>query len=344
MLVSLNRQQPAFVPAKAKEIEMKTLCYYAVFMILVINVSFAPIAKGQQQQTTQTVVNPSVLPNRLPIGSEQVMRDWIVTSQWANKSLQLSEFTVFSVYYKDTEGVENRRYYPLTNLGFGSFQNFEDKLVEYGMKIFNDLLTNSHIDIKEPLSVSAFHAYMDDGKGLGVGGIYMEKNLGFSDEITPESFRDLQTVAKQSIVRIPNLEKFEIYVEVGDTNYSYSWPSKSVRPASGFPVEVTTADYIALASWYGEGQYKARFKITAGGQIAVYTQHGTKIEAPELQITGSGVNIGFPLGSDTTIQESSDLMHWKTVRTVPWDFGTNSVSINYGNSGSSKKFFRAKSE
>lgn len=312
-------------------------------MVLVIKiVSFAPIAKGQQQ-TTQTVVNPSELPDFLPIGSEQVMLDWIVTNkQWHQKNSPLFAYTDFSIDYEKKGGQKNSRYYNFGNREFKSFRDYEDQIVEYGLKLLGLLLVEPELDPEVPLTFTSLHGYFDDDSGIG--GLYLEKYLGYINEIKPENFRyPWSKIAYQSVVRIANLDKFDIKVEANET-YTYSWPSKRVTPLSGFPLETTTAEYISLASWYGQGQYKARFKITAGGKTTEYTQSGTKIEPPNISITGSGVEVTFSHGTVTTIQESSDLVRWKTIRTIPWDFGTNSVSINYGSSGSSSKFFRAKSE
>jgi len=344
VLLSLNRQQTAFVPAKAEEIEMKTLCL--VFMILAVNVSFAPIAKGQQ--TTQTVVNPSVLPDRLPIGSEQVMLDWIVTNrQWHSQAEQLFVYSDFTINYEKKGGLKNYMYFNFGNRKYESFEDFSNQLADYSLRIVDILRLLPDLDHDVPFVFTSILSYQNEESRVGIVGILLKKDLGYVDEITPESFKNIPIVGKQSVVRIPSLERFEVYVEAGEVNYTYSWPSKKVQPASVFPVELTSKDYISLSSWYSEGQYKARFKITAGGQTAEYTQHGAKIEPPRLLVTESGVKVDFTHGSTTTIQESENLISWRQVRTIPWDFGTNSVLIPF-HSGSGntepKKFYRAKSE
>ncbi|NDB58450.1 hypothetical protein EB001_08395 [bacterium] len=325
-------------------------CIKAVFAtILVAFNSIALIAVGQPVSnggvSTQTVVNPSTLPDSLPIGNEQVVLDWIVTNkQWHYNTHPISSFTVFKVYFTDKKGAEAWYSFNITDYVFNSYRDFTDKVKKHGQELIQKIKSDSEFDPSKPVRMTTFRAYVDNAggsKGNGATGIYIKKDLGLVSSLDDSSFDNFEIVAKQVIVRIPKLERFEVIVD-GDTPYHYTWPTdKSDK-------EYTTSDFVALQDWYSTGNYKARFKITAGGVTREYTQQGSQVLPPKIAMNGFSVDVEFALGTETIIESSTDLKNWSDAWTIPWDSDTNFVSIPYyAGSGSvitPKRFFRAKSQ
>ncbi len=320
--------------------------------------SIAHVAVGQPVSnggvSTQTVVNPSPLPDSLPIGNEQVMLDWIVAERLLD-SRPLETYTPIGIKYLGTNGIEGIRNIDLPIQKFNSYSDFESEISKYGMGLIDKIKNDPKIDHSKPLSMFAYRMYTDKRLETPVVGIFLNKKLGLVSDIDLETFLGLSIVAKQIVIPISNLEKFEIEVDVGlDVPYKHAWtPESTTRNMTKIgsfkiPEEMTTKRYITLQDWYSKGDYRARFKITAGGVTREYTQQGARILPPNIAIDGYGVNVEFAHGADTIIESSTDLNNWSEVWTIPWDTDTNIVSIPYyAGSGSvvaPKRFFRAKSQ
>lgn len=335
-------------------------CIKAVFAaILVAFCSIALIAVGQPITNTggvtTQVVNPSVLPEYLPIGNEQVVLDWIVTNrQWNANAKPLSTFTVISVKYTGTNKIQGARGFGLTDYEFTSYKDFEYCIGKFGMELVEKIINDPKVDHSIPLSMYAYHAYTDVNAETSPMGIYLSKDLGPVRDVSQESFQNFK-IFSQVVVRIPNLEKFEVEVD-GDEPYSYVWSSQSKNlDTSGPPESMTTKNFVVMQSWYCNGDRKARFKITAGGVAREYTQHGSRVLPPKITMTraieSSSINIvsvDFTIGTETVVEVSNDLVNWCRPWTIPWDIGTDTVSIPYhtgsGSSGDERVFFRAMSK
>ena len=335
-------------------------CIKAVFAaILVAFCSIALIAVGQPITntggvSTQTVVNPSPLPDSLPIGNEQVVLNSTVTEKLLNGK-PLETYTPIGIKYLGTNGVEGIRNTDLPSQRFNSYSDFEAEISKYGMSLVDKIKNDPKVDRSKPLSMFTYHMYNDKRLETPAVGIFLNKNLGLVSEINQETFLGLSIVARQIVIPITNLEKFEIEVDVGfDTPYKYVWTpqysSQNITNIGSFkiPKETTTRKYITLQDWYSTGNYKARFKITAGGVTREYTQQGSQVLPPSVAMSGFSVNVEFTRGTETIIESSTDLKNWSDAWTIPWDSDTNFVSIPYyAGSGSviaPRRFFRAKSQ
>lgn len=317
---------------------------------------FAHVALGQSVinggVSTQTVVNPSVLPDSLPIGNESVVLDSIVTEKLLNGKV-LETFTPIGIKYLGTNGVEGIWSTDLPGK-FRSYSDFESEVSKYGMVLIDKIKNDTRIDHSKPLSMFTYHMYTDKRLETPVVGVFLNKKLGLVSKINQETFLGLSIVAKQIVIPITNLEKFEIEVDVGlDVPYNYVWTPESttqnITKIGSFeiPKEMTTRRYVALQGWYSGG-YKARFRITAGGVTREYTQQGAQILPPKIAMNGFSVDVEFAPGTETIIESSTDLKNWSDAWTIPWDSDTNFVSIPYyagsGSVVSPKRFFRAKSQ
>jgi len=108
------------------------------------------------------------------------------------------------------------------------------------------------------------------------------------------------------------------------------------------------------------GLSRARYLVTFNGQTGVYTQTGDLLVPPVVSMysTPLSVTAHMTMGSDTTIEMSTDLVNWKPFEYFPWCYGANNVSVNisdwfswyYGNwyyyqsPIPSELYFQAKSE
>jgi hypothetical protein len=328
-------------------------CIKAVFAaILVAFCSIALIAVGQPITNTggvtTQVVNPS-LPEYLPIGSDQAILEWAVTNrQWYTPKTLLT-FTAVFVFYTNTSGLRGYRALGLNYYKFESYKDFERKIGGFAMQLVEETIKDAAVDHSSPLSLYSYHSYRDQSASdVGAMGVSVWKDLGLDKDIRISDFKNYKVLGKQAVIRVPNLERFEVTVD-DDTSYHYTWPSDKKSS------EHTASDFIALQDWYSKGDYKARFKITAGGVTREYTQHGSQILPPKVTMTrateSSSVNIvsvDFTIGTETVVEVSNDLIHWCSPWIIPWDIGTDTVSIPYyigsGSSGDEKVFFRAMSK
>jgi hypothetical protein len=231
---------------------------------------------------------------------------------------------------------------------FTSYKDFEFCIGKFGMELVEKIKSDPRVDHSIPLSMYAYHAYTDVNAETGPMGIYLSKDLGLARDVSQDSFLDFK-IFSQVVVRIPNLEKFEVEVD-GDKPYHFSWTSQSKKPAtSGTPApeEMTTKDFIVMQSWYSYGTTTARFKVTTGGVTRVYSEQGSLIVPPVLTLSGFGVNVEFTRGRKTIVETSTNLKDWSEIMTIPEDIETNSIWIPYYPGSSStilpKRFFRAKS-
>ncbi len=317
--------------------------------------SIALTAMGQPANSgvsTQTVVNPSPLPDSLPIGNEQVASDWIVSEKLLNGKI-LGTFTPIGVKYLGTNGIEGVWSTDLPGK-FSSYSDFESEVSKYGMVLIDKIKNDTKIDHSKPLSMYTYHMYNDARLGAPAVGIFLSKSLGLASDINQETFLGLNVVSRQVVIPITNLERFEVEVDVGSgVPYKYVWTPRSTSQnmtsigSFKIPKEMTASGYIALQGWYSTGAYKTRLKITAGGESRVYSEQGSLIVPPVLTLSSFGVNVEFTQGRKTIVEASTNLKDWSEIMTIPEDIETNSVWIPfYPGSGSvisSKRFFRAKS-
>jgi hypothetical protein len=159
-------------------------------------------------------------------------------------------------------------------------------------------------------------------------------------------------------IPIPGLEIFEIHADTappeefsdGDTNvhamevnllpYSYTWSngisvySRNILHVGGnyswpWYEEYTSANLVVINDWCLWETNRIRYKITANGETAVYTQHGDLIKPASLSISSDQLKLVVPRGTDVVVESSSDLKTWRSFQTIPWNKSSNtSFSIN----------------
>jgi hypothetical protein len=285
------------------------------------------------------LIVPSALPAYLPIGSERAMLDWAVTNrQWSLNGKPLRTETSWVINFKaGSVGVSSTNLKPLN-----SFEEFCDETDH----IVRDLLIpalkqRQDINPEEELTLVVHHDYGDRVRKVGIPVLRVDKGLGRLSEMKIQSFiKGFEIIYLWVVVRVQNLERFEI--AVSDPDYNFIWPSRSAKPAGTYGTELTTGEYLVLNPWYSHGDHRVRFKVTVGGETREYTQSGSTITAPSVRvIDDSSVGVRFSKGSDTIVESSTDLEHWSIIGEIDWNFGTDLKKFPVY--PSDKGFFRARS-
>ena len=319
-----EKGNPPLLNAKAKRKKMKTKSFMVLAFALIV--SFAPIAEGQ-------------LPDFLPIGSDQIVLDWAVTNRmWYYDHASLSMNTAWRVDFKAGAVVQST-----AGALFTSYDNFVDVIASVGPYLLDGLKKmTAKIDPDEDIELKVVHLYIDWPANLGAVGINLQKNLGKLADITLDSFKGFEMPLKQAVVRVQGLEKLEIAVE-SDPPYTYSWPSNVANPSYGYAKEQTKSNIVALSSWYSIGEYRARFTITAGGVTREYTQLGFPIVPPVVKmLSPSELELTVTPGSDTTVEMTTDMVTWTTMRKISWYSGSDIERVAVY-PVLPKQFFRARS-
>lgn len=322
-------------------IAILTSVMFAIFTLAFVVRAQSPALAGNSN--TASVVVPSVLPDSLPIGSEQVMLDWAVTNrQWSVYPLMTSWDV--SIRYTGKDNNIHEVGVSVINYPISTYQGFEDKVVEVGNLLLNTIRKNRDIDPTKGLSFKLFYGYDNDLDNTGVTSFYIQKDLGLIGTITDNTFRNMGVIWYQSIVRFKSLERVEINID-SDPAYNYVWPSGSVKTQSVYPIEGTTSGYHVFRAWYSTNAFKARFKITASGETATYTQIGNKLKAPSVKVLSDrAVEVSMTPGSHTVVETSTDMVNWSVLKDIPWNLSTESQTVLVYPPNSPHRFFRAWSE
>lgn len=328
-------------------IAILTSVMFAIFTLAFVARAQSPAPAGNSN--TASVVVPSVLPDSLPIGSEQVMLDWAVTNrQWMqnwNPLATLSQITIFFTY---KDGSIGSSYVSAVDWVNNSFDEFETNVVNKGNLLLRSIKKNyksMQIDLSKPLKVVVEISYSDGRLAVDPSPrvLIMEKEIGLIDTVTDDSFRNLNVKFVQSVFRFKSLERVEI--NIADPAYNYVWPSGGVKTQSVYPIEFTTSEYHVFQAWYSTNTFKARFKVTASGETATYTQTGSKLKAPSVRVLSDrAVEVSMTPGSHTVVETSTDMVNWSVMKDIPWNLSTESQTVLVYPPNSPHRFFRAWSE
>ncbi len=320
------------------------------WLSLVLGILFPLCGKGQEvltnTSTTTTTVVTNSLPASLPIGSTNQFYNWIVTNQVFGRCV-LS----VTLNYTTTNGYSTWRQTPTWYKYYDSFSQFQDDMSSASVTFFQKL--RGQMDSQANVYVTWILSYEDSLSlpwPFWINGL----NVGPADSVTAESFKGLMPEPDHAranhqlaIVSVKDLRQFSVQVN-SIPPYSYSWPdSTTAQTTNVYPEDGTGfwPDLIVLNDWYSFGQYKARFTVGANGLTGTYTQSGDLLRAPITEvISPSMVRMTMTRGSDTTLQESSDIMTWKTVRVVGWDESSTNAVIDVPVYPADHAFFRAWSE
>ncbi len=325
-------------------IAILTSVMFAIFTLAFVARAQFPAPAGSS--TTTSVVIPSVLPDSLPIGSEQIMLDWAVTNrQWMQNGNPLDTGVSIEIIPKDKDGndMESAGSSGI-DIKYSSYDDFMNRMADSGMRAVYSLKKNKVVDQTRPVKIliTLDHGNWETGNGLVA--ILIKGGPILLSEITRDTFLDLKPTFFRSVVRITNLEKFEISVD-SDPQYSYVWPTNASKPASAvLPSEYNTKEFVSLNPWYSTNAFKARFKITAG-ETATYTQTGSKLKAPSVKVLSDRVvEVSMTPGSHTVVETSVDMVNWSVMKDIPWNLSTESQTVLVYPPNSPHRFFRAWSE
>ena len=164
--------------------------------------------------------------------------------------------------------------------------------------------------------------------------LLINTNLGFVSSVTSNSFYNAKPVDLEAVVRVQSLEEFKIqvYSNWPSTSgmYTYTWtPTSSVQSNPSTWREQTATNALVLNRWYSIGLYRARFTITAGGKTMTYTQHGDPVSAGMLSIDRTtGLTAWMSVGSDTSVETTTNWVNWSTVTNLPWSMATNRAVVS----------------
>ncbi|MDE1974911.1 MAG: hypothetical protein KGI49_00120 [Patescibacteria group bacterium] len=295
-------------------------------------------SSGQQSQPL-SIIPPSSLPDSLPIGNLDKMLDYMVSNAaYPDFRLSFSTTTNSYQYYERTYGGV---------LKFDSYASFEQCMMTNCWYVYTNFIA-SRTDVTSPIGLTVIVNY--DPVILNSGLIILTNNVGYVGSITSNSFLGITNAFNRlrPPVIVSGLSQFKVTVDVNPP-YSYTWTASgqnSPKVIGGYPIEWTTNGVVILNQWYGMGQYRARFTITANGQTRTYTQSGSPLQGAELSMTSrSNLLVSMTSGSDTYIEASTNLTDWTTVTNFPWQFTgmTNCTSIII-DPDLPEQFFRARSE
>ncbi len=280
----------------------------------------------------------SGLPEKLCIGSEAEVLEWVATNRLCIVDFQIKYIT------STNANVTRGREISGSNVSFGSYADFQYCLLTNGVRILNDVKSQS--DIGSPLMFYAAILYTYPDQSF-TAAYSAATNIGPVSTITSNTFVGIHPDWTRIAVPVPGLQ--QLHMDVATTPpYSFTWtPNGSYVPPNQYVPTVperTTNDLLILSEWYATGAYRARFSITAGGRTNVYTQHGEVLSPATLRMTSrTNLVVSMAKGSDTVIQSSGDLVHWQTWTTFSWSKGTNMISsaVNPNLPG---QFFRAYSQ
>lgn len=311
-----------------------------VALAIFISVLSAPVAKGQAPAgggATASVVVPSPLPDRLPIGDPNIVEAYIKTNlTWLVKGD--FDIAVNVQWTLSAPGI-----IPLTtasvNRQYKSVEEFEDASSRAGMSLLKTLRNNG---IKSDTIVTCKVIIVYFGKSDFLIAMKGLKVLGRVGGIDDNSFRNIPITSKKVVVRVPGLEQVKLTVDNED-GYTNQWPGTSFVP--GYLREETTDGILVLQGWYAEGQFPLRLELTVNSVRGTYTEYGWLIKPPIVRvIDDSHVMVSSTPGSKTTIETKTSLEgEWMVMKVLPSDqTGTQTVLVYPP--GSPQRFFRAKSE
>ena len=289
---------------------MKTMRFTAIVMVALTSL-FAMSVEGQQQNVLQ-----QPFPTNLPVGNLPVIMDWAVSHYQSSTTLQYT--------YTNGSGKIEMPYY-FTNGQFSSYQQFGQFMGSIG-----PILNSRSQDAATPITFTARMVYTFEGDPKQYIALQISTNLGSLANITSNSFTNITPTFVCAFVKNPGAQ--QIVTLVGPTNsylYTNSWtPAGGSVPSvtNVYSIEQTTTNLIAFNSWCWSGTNRTRCRITLpNGKWMEYTQGGDPLVPGIMTIASNRLTANVPLGSDVSIQGTTDLKNWLTLTNFPWSMETRSL-------------------
>ncbi len=277
---------------------------------LVPTLSATEIARPRPAKATVVTAGATQLPDRLPIGSESELLDYIVsTNLWIN--------LYFSLSFTNDSG----RQIQFNKTRYGGYQSFkkfmEDLTIASEDSIF--VVANSTNYNGSTINATVLLHYLEAGNPHPVGLWLTRYNLGVASQLTPNIITNTlfglssQYDTVQAVVPVPILSGLDIEVTLDSGQLaSYSWSSSGITKANwqGKLINDTISGYVLLNKWFSTGVYRARITIESGNHSTIYTQFGEQISPPTLKMNEYSLEISAPHGADVTVFRSTDLNNW----------------------------------
>ena len=305
----------------------------AIFSIVYI-VLFALCALGQEQALSPIVATslatpvpvvpkPSTLPDRLPIGSPEIVREWAVTNR------QFVRLMSSTLTYTNINGQRASRLKPGDGDGinFRSYAHFVEHVTSNSLAGIEKCKIDADPNTEVQLEVNMIN---DEASSA----LVIRTNLGKISTINTKTFQNLQPSKIWVSFRIPGLERLEIQSDEFEPtlgHYWYTWEN-GVNNASwvkyGYATQMIrgTANATYLDHRFIFGTNWIRFKITANGSTAVYTQNGEQVSKVKTVIIGNRVSAMLPAGADYRDYDSISLQ--SSVNGADWTQRHNFTSKN----------------
>lgn len=326
---------------------MKKLITMVVILITTLfSAPFAFDVKGSDLSTV--VIDPSGLPNRLPIGDELTVRNYIV----GKNNLQMNVWVDLGY---DNNGDWVKASCGKATPGYDSYQDCINDTTNAGasiLEVFN-ISTNRPPAGKDMYAILVVTYFNDmTAPPTYAGGLFIAINVGLYENITPNTFRDAFAISSVTVTKservtipIPKLQQLFIAVDTPEGAKTYYWSNSIVKSTNwpSSPTSFTGNGYVILNPWFCVGEYPARITITTtNGFTATYTQKGDKLTQPRMSMSDNkNLGINVPRGSNVKIYSSTDLNNWTLLST------SNSVETNdlrLPVSGDGRTFYRATCE
>jgi hypothetical protein len=287
-------------------------------------------------------------PNKLGIGSWEVLRDYIVAKRGMGIGIWLT------LQYYDTTGD-----YHQIRIGkqIDGYESFVAMLVdsEKGFEILIGQLIQK-TDYKEGSEVWAQISitYFNDrpevvGKPFGLS---LPRPQGTKDTLNSkkivESFlssdpsRDMEVM----VAPFPSIKKFELQLSLTNNIVAImTWTKESGVQLASWPKEFPEKikeQYIAISGWLCYGVNRMRMTVSTVNGEETYTEHGDRLSMPMVISFEDWNTMVFagPKGGDFWIWKTTDLANWNLVGVVT-DVNTGRVPIGFSNDGGRMVIFRA---
>ncbi|MES2216496.1 MAG: hypothetical protein V4481_04345 [Patescibacteria group bacterium] len=273
------------------------------------------------------------LPDRLPIGSQQEMREWIVT----NRTIHID----IKILYTNTSGYVEGPTRTGSYLTFTSYAQYREVVLTNCMAVLENLKKRTNIASSLRYLTTTFYA-----EEAPVVGITIDTNIGYLSPSTATSISNAPMKWEFVCMKVPGVQSFAIQVDTSPP-YSNMWDTVlgQTYQDPDYPIERGRTNFIVLLPWYSVGDYRARFTVVhTNGTRKVYTQAGDSVNPAQLKVVSDKlICLSVSRGSDTYIESSPDLTHWSPVASVMGTIPTNTLWLPYTTTGS-RQFFRTRSE
>ncbi|GEM_PF-2985679 len=285
-------------------------------------------------------------PDALPMmGSEMQYREWIVTNRECLCSVIL-QFT-------DKNGVLQEPSNTATPTTFPKYADF----VHY-------VLTNVTHGIQFIKSRYNIDASTDINFALAIGDLDLDTypyddlivnytNIGKLSSVSYNAVTNICPTWELAQVAADDLQRLQIHV-ASTPPYDYD----SAVPDSGsvdYPEQAFSSTTLFLNQWYCVGTNRVRISPTVGANTSTFTQAGAQLLPATVEInrsrkgssgttndvlTRASVIVSMTPGSDTTVQSTTDHVHWQSIGTSSWKSNTNEMILPITLSGA-HRYFRA---